>query len=142
GIERGEEIHARPTAVLIDAFVTGRADVAGLVAAQLPGDPIRRFDPTLRRGIDLGVFFQQLQTLGELPLRGDASAVAWQPRFAASCGERIDAIGVRLCRVVLHSFTYACGRSRNRSSRHSGVPSMNTGTIVQAVKSVAIPMTC
>ena len=39
------------------------------------------------------------------------------------------------------SLTYACGRSANSGSSHSGVPSARTGSTVQAVKSVPIPMT-
>ncbi len=39
------------------------------------------------------------------------------------------------------SLTYACGRSANCGSSLSGVPSASVGTIVQAVKSVAMPMT-
>ena len=70
-------------------------------AAQLPDDPVGRFDPTVCGGIDLGVFFQQLQAFGEFPLRGDAAAVAWQPRFTALGRQRIDAIGMRLRGVVL-----------------------------------------
>src|SRR5665213_1066210 len=101
GIQRGEEITAGPTAVLIDALVTGRADVACLVAAQLPDDPVRCLDEAFCRGINLGVFFQQLQALCELPFRGDASAVARQPTLTTRRGEGVDALGMRLRRVML-----------------------------------------
>ncbi len=40
-----------------------------------------------------------------------------------------------------HSFTHACGLPRSSSSTHSGVPSASVGSIVQAVKSIPIPIT-
>src|SRR4051794_26774079 len=40
-----------------------------------------------------------------------------------------------------HSFGHACGRSASSSSQHSGVPSRSTGSGVEAVKSVPIPIT-
>ena len=40
-----------------------------------------------------------------------------------------------------HSLTQACGLPRNSGSAISGVPSALTGSIVQAVKSMATPAT-
>jgi len=40
-----------------------------------------------------------------------------------------------------HSFGHACGRSASSGSEHSGVPSLSTGSGVEAVKSVATPTT-
>jgi hypothetical protein len=40
-----------------------------------------------------------------------------------------------------HSLTQACGLARNSGSAISGVPSAVTGSIVQAVKSMATPAT-
>jgi hypothetical protein len=40
-----------------------------------------------------------------------------------------------------HSFGHACLRARYSGSSHSGVPSRRTGSGVEAVKSVPMPMT-
>ncbi len=40
-----------------------------------------------------------------------------------------------------HSFTHACGLAANSGSAISGVPSALTGSIVHAVKSMAMPAT-
>ena len=46
-VERGQVVRGRVAAVLVDALVAGGADVAGLLAAQLPDDPVGRLDPAL-----------------------------------------------------------------------------------------------
>ena len=101
GLSAARNSSRRVVAVLEDALVAGRADVAGLDAAHLPGHPVGRLDPALGGGVDLGVLLEQLQPLGELPLRGDAPAVAGQPRLAALRGQRVDPVGVPLRGVVL-----------------------------------------
>ena len=88
-------------AVLVDPLVARRAGVAHVAAAQLPHDPVRRLDPVVHPGVDLGVLLEQLQPLGELPLRGDPAAVARQPLLAPLLGELVDPVGLRLGRVVL-----------------------------------------
>src|SRR5699024_8286598 len=90
--------------VLVDAFISGGADIAGLDAAQLPHDPVGRLDPTFGALVDLGVLFEELKALGELPLAGDLAAVAGQPALAAFGGEGVDAVGLRLGGVVLPQF--------------------------------------
>ena len=87
--------------VLQDALVAGRADVAGLGAAELPDDPVGRLDEALGPVVDLGVLLQHLQTLGVLPLGGDLAAVPADPRLGPLVGQRVDPVGVRLRRVVL-----------------------------------------
>ena len=100
-VQSRQEFGRRPRSVLVDALVAGGADVARLDATQLPDDPVGGFDPPVGGGVDFGVFFQQLQAFRELPLRGDAAAVARQPGFAAFGRQRVDAISVRLGGVVL-----------------------------------------
>jgi hypothetical protein len=101
GVQRGEEVRRRVVAVLVDALVPGRAGVAGLGAAQLPDDPVGRLDPAVRLLVDVRVLLQQLESLGELPLRGDLAAVPADPRLAALVGQRVDPVGLGLGRVVL-----------------------------------------
>ena len=140
-VQRAQVVLARVAAVLVDGLVAGRARVARLAPAELPDDPVGALDPAVHALVDLGVLLEYLQRLGELPLRGDEAAVARQPGLAALARERVDAVGLRLSGVVLPELGPACGRSRKSSSRHSGVPSASTGSGVEAVKSVAIPMT-
>ena len=101
GVERGEELAARVGAVLEDALVAGGAGVADVAAAELPDDPVGGLDPVLGAGVELGILLEQLQALRELPLAGDESAVARQPRLAALAGELVDAVGLPLRGVVL-----------------------------------------
>jgi hypothetical protein len=91
--------------------------------------------------VDLAVLLQQLQALGQLPLRGQLAAVAGDPRLAALVRQRVDPLGVRLRGVVLPQLDVGMRRPRNSGSSHSGVPSASAGNTVQAVKSVAMPMT-
>ena len=101
GVERGEELAARVGAVLEDALVAGGAGVADVAAAELPDDPVGGLDPVVGRGVELGVLFEQLQALGELPLARDEAAVAGQPRLAALAARLVDAVGLALGGVVL-----------------------------------------
>ena len=68
-VQRAQVLAARVGAVLVDALVARRADVAGLLAAELPDDPVGGLDPAVDRRVDLGVLLEHLQRLGELPLR-------------------------------------------------------------------------
>ncbi len=88
-------------AVLVYAFVARRADVAGLCAAKLPDYPVRRLDPTLDAGVEVGVFVEHLEGLGELPLRRDLAAVAAYPGLAAMVRQFVYQVGLRLRGVVL-----------------------------------------
>jgi hypothetical protein len=87
--------------VLEDALVAGRARVAHVDTAQLPHDPIGGLDPALHRAIDLGIADEQLEALGVLPLGGDQPAIARQPRLTATRRQLVDAVGLRLRRMVL-----------------------------------------
>jgi hypothetical protein len=100
-VQRAQVVRARVGAVLEDGLVAGGARVARLAAAQLPDDPVGAFDPAVHALVDLGVLLEDLQRLGELPLRGDSPSVARQPRLAALGGQRVDAIGLGLRGVVL-----------------------------------------
>jgi hypothetical protein len=51
--------------------------------------------------VDLAVLLEQLQPLGQRPLRRELAAVAGQPRLAALLGERVDPVRLRLRGVVL-----------------------------------------
>ena len=67
-------------------------------AARRSSRPPRRSGPSPRT--TAGILLEQLQGLGELPLRGDPPAVAAEPRLAARRGEVGDAVGLRLRGVV------------------------------------------
>ena len=100
-VEGREEVARRVLAVLQDPLVPSRARVAHVLTRQLPHDPVRSLDPVRGGVVDLAVLLEQLQALGELPLRGDQAAVARDPGFVALVGQCGDAVGVRLRRVVL-----------------------------------------
>ena len=101
GLQHREVVRGRVVAVLVDPLVAGGAGVARLHAAQLPDDPVGRLDPPLGAPVDVRVLLEQLQRLGELPLRGDPPAVAADPGLAARVGEGVDPVGLRLGGVVL-----------------------------------------
>ena len=101
GVERGEVVRRRVGAVLVDRLVARRAGVADVHPGELPDDPVGGLDPVLGASIEVGVLLEQLQSLGELPLRGDLAAVAGEPRLPPLGGEGVDAVGVRLGGVVL-----------------------------------------
>ena len=82
-----EEVHARVLPVLQDPLVAGGAGVADVVAAQLPHDPVGGLHPPLHPVVELDILLEDLQSLGELPLRGDQPAVAREPRLAAGLGQ-------------------------------------------------------
>ena len=70
--------------------------------------------------VDLGRLLQQLQALGELPLRGDQAAVARQPGFAALAGQLVDPVGLALGGVVapqLHVGVRLAGELRQLAQR-------------------------
>src|SRR5450759_187780 len=99
-VERRQEGRVRIRAVLVYALVASSARVADVGAGQLPHDPVRSLDEVVHRGIQLRGFLKHLQPLGELPLRGDQAAVPRQPRFAASAGEVVDPVRLRLRSMV------------------------------------------
>ena len=101
GRQRGQELRRGVVPVLQDALVAGGARVADVGAAELPHDPVGRLDPVVHPVVELAVVLEQLQALGELPLRGDQPAVARQPRLAAGAGELVDPVGLALRGVVL-----------------------------------------
>src|SRR3954449_4454691 len=70
-VERGEELAIRERAVLVDRLVSGGAEVARLLAAELPDDPVGALDPALHALVELRVLLEDLQRLGELPLARD-----------------------------------------------------------------------
>ena len=100
-VERGQVVPGRILLVLEDALVSGGARVAGLGPAQLPDDPVRGLDPPVGELVHLGVFVEDLERLGELPLRGDLPAVAVDPLLVALVRRRVDPVRLRLCGVVL-----------------------------------------
>ena len=101
GVEGGEELLARVGAVLQDALVPGGARVPHVVPGELPDDPVGGLHPVVHPVVQFGVFLEQLQTLGELPLARDESAVARQPALAPAGGQLVDAVGLALRGVVL-----------------------------------------
>jgi hypothetical protein len=100
-VQRRQVVRRRVGAVLADRLVARRAGVAHVGAAQLPDDPVGRLDPVVHPVVDLAVLLEQLQALGQLPLRGQLAAVAGDPRLAALVRQRVDPLGVRLGGVVL-----------------------------------------
>src|SRR3954454_20486508 len=80
-VERGEELAIRERAVLVDRLVSGGAEVARLLAAELPDDPVGALDPALHALVELRVLLEDLQRLGELPLARNAAAVPREPRL-------------------------------------------------------------
>ena len=100
-VQRGQELLRRIRAVLVDPLVPGRAGVPGLLAGELPHDPVRGLDPPLAVPIDLRRLLQHLQSLGELPLRGLLPAVPADPRLAALHRQGVDPVGLPLAGVVL-----------------------------------------
>jgi hypothetical protein len=100
-VERRKEFARRVFTVLQDPFVARGARVANVRARELPHDPVGRFDPVVHCVVDLGILFEKLQALRELPLARDQAAVAREPRLAALGREFVDAVGLRLRRVVL-----------------------------------------
>ncbi len=67
----------------------------------MPDDPVRRLDEVVRRLIQLAVLEPQLDQLWEIPLRGDAPAVAPDELLVALERDLREAVGHGLGRVVL-----------------------------------------
>ena len=100
GVERCKEVLGRVLSVLEDAFVSSRAGVADVAAAELPDDPVGSLHPVIHGPVDFRIFFEELQPLGELPFGGDQATVAGKPGLAAFFGELVDAVRLWLGRVV------------------------------------------
>jgi hypothetical protein len=125
----------------VHRLVAGRAGVAGLDAGELPDDPVGRLDQPVGPAVDLGRLVEDLQRLAEEPLARDLAAVARQPRLARRRAVSLMRSACGWAAWCFQSFTQACGSSRRSGSRQSGVPSRRVGSIVQAVKSMAMPTT-
>ena len=100
-VEGAQVVLGGVAAVLEDALVARRARVARLAPAQLPDDPVGALDEAVHPLVDLGVLLEDLQALGELPLRRDQAAVAREPGLAALARHGVDALGLPARRVVL-----------------------------------------
>ena len=102
GIERGEELGLRE-AVLgrPDRLVARGAVVPSLGASQLPDHPVGSLDQAIGRPIDLRCLAQDLQRLGEEPLRGDLAAVSRQPGLPHLGREAVHVVCFGLGGVVL-----------------------------------------
>ncbi len=138
-VERGQELLGRVGAVLVDALVAGGADVARLGAAQLPDDPVGRLDPPVGQRVELRVLLQQLEPLANAHSDEILPPYRRQPRFPLEAASSLIRSAWACAAWCFHSLGQACGRSGNRSFR--GVPSARAGRMVQAVKSVAMPIT-
>ena len=101
GVECRLEIGTGVRTILVNSLVAGGAGIANILARELPDDPVRGLDPMVHAFVEFGIFLKKLEGLCVLPLRGDEAAVAGQPAFAALARHRVDAIGLRLARVVL-----------------------------------------
>ena len=86
------------------ALVAGGASVANILTCEFPNNPIGGLDELKHAVVNLLVFFKKLQPLGKFPLRRNLAAVSRQPRFVSIARQLIDAIGVRLRRVMLPEF--------------------------------------
>ena len=117
GMERGQELSGRkPVVPIPEAFVPGRAGVADECARQLRRDPVAGLDESGGRLEDGRILFENLQDLREQPLRRGASAVVAQERLAPRRREIVDAIRLRLRRVVLPQLD-PCVRMRRPGRR-------------------------
>ena len=99
-VDRGEKLPRRILAVLANALVARAARIADVGARQLPHDPVGGLDPAVDGLIHLRVLLQDFQRLRKLPFAGDQPAVTGQPRLTALGGNGIDAVGLRLRRVM------------------------------------------
>ncbi len=82
-------------------LVAGGAALAPLDAGQVPDDPVGRLDEPVAGVVDLAVLEPQLDQLREVPLGGDAPAVAREEGLRAFRGNLVEAVGDRLGGVVL-----------------------------------------
>ena len=85
-------------------LVAGRARVPGQHAGELPHNPVRAFEKTVRSGIHARRVVRDLQRLRQQPFRRDTSAVSRQPRFVALGRDRGDPVGLPLRAMVLPQF--------------------------------------
>ena len=109
-VQRCEELFRRILAILQIALVAGGASVANILAAKLPDNPVGGFDELKHAFVNFLIFFEELQPLGELPLRRNLTAVSRHPRFISVAPELIDAIRVWLGCVMLPEL-HVCVRS-------------------------------
>ena len=101
-IERGEVgVAWEALAFRPEALVAGRTRVARLVARQLPDHPVGGLDQPIGGLVDLRRLVQDLQRLGEEPLRRDLAAVAIEPRFAHLARGGVDLVRFGLRGVML-----------------------------------------
>ena len=123
-------------------LVAGGAALPALDAGQPPDDPVGRLDEAVALVVDLAVLEPHLDQLREVPLRGDAPAVAREER-ARRARARPRSAGRRPAapRGASTASATRAGASRQCSSVHSGTPSASPGSTVQDVKSIPSPTT-
>ena len=92
--------------------------------------------------VDLAVLEPQLDQLREVPLRGDAPAVALEERLAALGGDFVEAVGDRLGGVVLPQLRPGVAALAASAPRRSAAARRSvTGSTVHEVKSTPRPTT-
>ena len=102
GIQRRKELAAGETVLGgPDGLVSGRAVVACLDARQLPDNPVGGLDQPVRGAIDLRRLAQDLERLGEEPLRRDLASVPGQPGLPHLRRDAVDVVRLGLGGVVL-----------------------------------------
>ena len=142
-IEGGEVARVREAVALRPhRLVAGGAGVARLDAGQLPDDPVGRLDQAVGRRIDLGRLVEDLERLREEPLGRDLAAVAVEPGLAGRARDVVDPVGLGLGGVMLPELDPGVRVRRER--RADGTAACRrpcAGSIVQAVKSIPMPMT-
>ena len=87
--------------VLPHRLVSRGAHVAEVTTHTTATRIVRGLDPALSARVDLGIFLEQLQALGELPLRREPASVPSDPRLGPLMRKRIDAVSLTLRRMVL-----------------------------------------
>ncbi len=102
GLEAAEERGVRKAVALRPLGLVARgAGVARLRPGELPDDPVGGLDQPVRGTVDPWRLVEDLEALGVEPLRRDPAPVSRQPRLAAGCGQRVDAVRLGLRGVVL-----------------------------------------
>ena len=101
-VERGEVVGVgEAVALRPHRLVAGGAGVAGLDPGEPPDDPVGRLDEAVGGGVRVGRLVEDLEDLGEEPLRRDLAAIAVEPGLAGRPGGVVDAVGLGLGGVVL-----------------------------------------
>ncbi|MDX6741444.1 alpha/beta hydrolase fold domain-containing protein [Actinocorallia sp. A-T 12471] len=127
----GREKLRRRAAILVDALVSGGADVEGLRARHLPDDPVGVLDPAVSTGVEVGIFFQKLPAprgSAGSPARSSPPGQRARARGRTRSGELITRDTViaddpRQRNEVLHNRRPALGGT---TLLHLGVPAATT----------------